>query len=50
MVDIVCPIVITAALKGWCSVSFARIYDLKKSTIAFRLQVTPRTHARSHVM
>ena len=26
---------------GWCSVSFARIYDLKKSTIAFRLNVRP---------
>mmetsp|Transcript_44319 Transcript_44319/g.96470 ORF Transcript_44319/g.96470 Transcript_44319/m.96470 type:complete len:781 (+) Transcript_44319:49-2391(+) len=37
MVDIVCPIIVTAYLKGWMSVNFARPYDLKAGTIGARL-------------
>jgi long-chain-fatty-acid--CoA ligase ACSBG len=37
MVDIVCPIVVTAYTKGWMSSNFARVYDLKIGTIGQRL-------------
>jgi len=37
MVDIVCPIIVTAYMKGWMSVNFARPYDLKAGTIGARL-------------
>mmetsp|Transcript_5033 Transcript_5033/g.6562 ORF Transcript_5033/g.6562 Transcript_5033/m.6562 type:complete len:749 (+) Transcript_5033:191-2437(+) len=38
MVDSVCPILISSCLEGWCSVHFARSYDLKKSSIGDRLK------------
>ncbi|GBG24983.1 Long-chain-fatty-acid--CoA ligase ACSBG2, partial [Hondaea fermentalgiana] len=37
MVDIICPILMSATMKGWCSVNFARPYDLKRGTLGQRL-------------
>ncbi|CAK9091176.1 Long-chain-fatty-acid--CoA ligase ACSBG2 (Acyl-CoA synthetase bubblegum family member 2) (Arachidonate--CoA ligase ACSBG2) [Durusdinium trenchii] len=37
MVDVVCPIIVTAKMKGWLSVSFARPYDLKAGSLGKRL-------------
>lgn len=37
MVDIVMPLVGTATMDGYCTVGFARVYDLSKGTIGGRL-------------
>jgi len=38
MVDIVCPVVMTACRPSYCTVYFARAYDLKLATIGDRLR------------
>ena len=38
MLDIICPIVMTATMVGWGSSNFARSYDLKIGTIGDRLK------------
>mmetsp|Transcript_15004 Transcript_15004/g.29248 ORF Transcript_15004/g.29248 Transcript_15004/m.29248 type:complete len:782 (-) Transcript_15004:160-2505(-) len=37
MVDIICPLLMSARMKGWCVVHFARNYDLKRGTLGQRL-------------
>ena len=43
MVDIVCPIVVSAFQSGWMSANFARPYDLKVGTIGDRLKCVKPT-------
>lgn len=43
MVDIICPVVLSAKYKGWANVTFARPYDLKAGTIGDRLRFTQPT-------
>ncbi|KAH9261445.1 hypothetical protein BASA81_000089 [Batrachochytrium salamandrivorans] len=43
MIDIACPIVITALRPGYCTVHFARSYDLKTGTLADRLRMVRPT-------
>jgi long-chain-fatty-acid--CoA ligase ACSBG len=43
MVDIVCPLIISAEMMGWTCVCFARTYDLKESTIADRFRAVRPT-------
>jgi len=43
VIDIIAPIYLTARTPAWCEVSFARPYDLKKSTIANRLRAVKPT-------
>jgi long-chain-fatty-acid--CoA ligase ACSBG len=52
MVDIVCPVAMTARRESpsYCTVSFARPYDLKLGTLAMRLQsVRPTMFLGAHV-
>mmetsp|Transcript_10654 Transcript_10654/g.13907 ORF Transcript_10654/g.13907 Transcript_10654/m.13907 type:complete len:779 (+) Transcript_10654:250-2586(+) len=43
MIDVVCPVVISGCMKGWCTVHFARPYDLKRGTIGDRLKTVRPT-------
>ena len=43
MVDIVCPVVITASYPASCAVHFARPYDLKVGTVKDRLNFAKPT-------
>mmetsp|Transcript_7683 Transcript_7683/g.8814 ORF Transcript_7683/g.8814 Transcript_7683/m.8814 type:complete len:744 (-) Transcript_7683:4-2235(-) len=43
MIDIVCPVVISGCMEGWCSINFARPYDLKRGSIGDRLKAVRPT-------
>jgi len=43
MLDIVCPVVMTAVSEGFQTIYFARVYDLKAGTLKDRLQVCKPT-------